>query len=80
MKYFYKLFCNLANKQIIDTIVIFGENDDMIAVFMGTKDEKEEIKNYFLGKSIFIDELPLFYTNQYSMDEVTHFVNKKRRK
>jgi hypothetical protein len=79
VKYFYKLFCNLSNKQIIDTIVIFAQNNDMISIFMATKDEKEDIKKYFIKKGIFIDKLPLFYTNQYSIDEVTYFINKKRR-
>jgi hypothetical protein len=49
----------------------------MIAIFVPTNELKEELKEYFSLKGYNIDELSMFYTNQYSPDELTYYINKK---
>ena len=78
VKYVYKLFKGFSNKTLFDTVVIFDDNDEMIAIFIPTNELKDELNNYFLEKGYGdIDKLSIFYTNQYSPDELTHYFNKK---
>lgn len=77
VKYFYKVVKGFSNRSLFDTIVIFDKNEEMIAVFLATLEEREALKEYFLKKGFDIDNLSMFYTNQYSPDELTYYFNKK---
>ncbi len=77
IKYLYKIFKGFSNKSLYDTIVIFDKNGEMIAIFMATLEEKKELKKYFLQKGFDIDNLSIFYTTHYAIDELTYKINKK---
>ena len=77
VKFSYKTFKSLSNKSLFDTIVVFDKNEEMIAIFIATLEEKEELRKYFSQKGFDIDNLSIFYTNQYSPDEITDYINKK---
>lgn len=78
IKSIYKILHGFSNKTLFDTVVIFDINNEMIAIFIPTSELKEELKIYFMEKGYGdIDDLSIFYTNQYSPDELTHYFNKK---
>ena len=78
IKFIYKILNGFSNKTLFDTVVIFDKNHEMIAIFIPTNELKEELKIYFMEKGYGdIDDLSIFYTNQYSPDELTHYFNKK---
>ncbi len=78
IKYIYKLLKGFSNKSLFDTVVVFDEDDNMITTFISTNELKDELNTYFLEKGYGnIDDLPIFYTNQYSPDELTNYFNKK---
>jgi len=77
IKFIYKIFNRFSNKVIFDTIVIFDKNEEMIAIFIATLEEKEELRKYFSQKGFDIDDLSIFYTTDYAIDELTHHLNKK---
>jgi len=76
-KHVYKILHGFSNTSIFDTVVVFGTNEEMIAIFIPTNELKNELKEYFQLKGYDIDSLPIFYTNMYSPDEITHYLNKK---
>jgi len=77
IKFLYKLFNNFSNKSLFDTIVIFDKNEEMIAIFIATLEEKEELRKYFFQKGFNVDNLSIFYTTDYAIDELTNYFNKK---
>ena len=77
IKFLYKTFKSLSNKSLFDTIVIFDKNDEMIAIFVSTLEEKDELRKYFSQKGFDIDNLSIFYSTSYGTDDFTHYVNKK---
>lgn len=77
LKHIYKLLHGFSNTSIFDTIVLFAKNEEMIAIFISTDELKNELKEYLQLKGYDIDNLPMFYTNMYSPDEITHYFNKK---
>jgi len=77
-KFIYKTICGLSNKSIIDTLMVFDDNNNFISVFVTQKNEFDELENYFQKNGLNIHEAEFYYTNQYSIDEVTSFFNNKR--
>ena len=49
----------------------------MIAIFIATLEEKEELRKYFFQKGFNVDNLSIFYTTDYAIDELTNYFNKK---
>jgi hypothetical protein len=77
IKYFYKVAKGFSNKSLFDTIVIFDKNEEMIAIFIATLYEKEELREYFSQKGFDIDNLSIFYTTHYAIDELTYYMKDK---
>lgn len=77
IKFIYKTLHGFSNTTILDTLVLFDNDEGMIAIFIPTNELKNELKEYFLLKGYDIDNLTMFYTNMYSPDELTHYFNKK---
>jgi hypothetical protein len=70
IKFIYKIFSSFSNTSIYDTVVLFGTNDEMIAIFIPTNEIKNELKEYFLLKEYDIDNLPMFYSVSYTFDGI----------
>ncbi len=77
IKFIYKTLHGFSNTTILDTLVLFDNDEGMIAIFIPTNELKNELKEYFLLRGYDIDNLTMFYTNMYSPDELTHYFNKK---
>lgn len=77
IKYIYKYFKGFSNTSLYDTIIIFDQSDEMVSIFIPTNEQKIELQDYFLNKGYHLDSLPVFYTNMYSPDEITQYINKK---
>jgi len=77
IKYFYKVGKGFSNKSLFDTIVIFDTNEEMIAVFIATLEEREVLRKYFSQKGFDIDNLSIFYTTHYAIDELTYYTREK---
>lgn len=77
IKYFYKAVKGFSNKSLFDTIVIFDKNEEMITVFIATLEEKEALREYFSQKDFDIDNLSIFYTTHYAIDELTYYMKDK---
>ncbi len=77
IKFIYKVLNRFSNIGIFDTLVLFSSDENMIAIFISTNELKSELKEYFILKGYEINNLTMFYTNMYSPDEITYYLNKK---